>query len=149
MFVDGTKRGHFGFLVERKPGGQRRGIGDFVFVGGFEGLEELLVALDVLAAVGLHAGVDGALRALMGQRLGETGECRILDVLHRGERRGRGGSARGRGEPCLSQLSRPFPFSAARLVPASILGARCPLPARACVPHVQRQSISIIQTLER
>lgn len=58
-------------------------MGQLVVVGVFEGLEEFLVALDVLAAVRFDSGVHGTLWALVGEGLGEAGQLGELYVLHR------------------------------------------------------------------
>lgn len=47
-------------------------MGQVVVVGVLEGLEELLVAFDVLAAVRFDSGVHGAFWPLMCEGLGEA-----------------------------------------------------------------------------
>ena len=57
-------------------------MGDLVGVRILERAEEPLVALDVLAAIGLYASVNGALGAFVGECLGKAREFGQLDVLH-------------------------------------------------------------------
>ena len=55
---------------------------DLVGVGVLEVAEELLVPLDVLAAVELDAGVHRAFGPLVRERAGEGGELVAFDELH-------------------------------------------------------------------
>ncbi len=69
-------------------------MGCLVLVGILERPEELLVALDILAAVHLYSSVHRAFWAFVGERLGETRERWLINVLH-------GVRAEGRGNRCL------------------------------------------------
>jgi hypothetical protein len=82
VFVERTK-GRVGVGVDREPRWEGRGVRDVVVVGMLEGTEEFLVSLDVLAAVSLDSGMDGAFGSFVGEGAGQAGELGIFDVLHR------------------------------------------------------------------
>jgi len=88
MLVHGAEGRRLRLFVHRDKG---RCVSDVFVVSVLERPEELLVAGDVLTAVGLNASVNRALGAFMCKCLGEPGELGDLDVLHSsaaGTRRG-------------------------------------------------------------
>lgn len=82
MSIHGTKRSALGLAIERHVGWDGRRVGNLVVVCVLERPEEFLVSVNVLAAVGLYAGVNRTFGAFVGECLGEAFEVWYFDVLH-------------------------------------------------------------------